>query len=57
MTSVQAMKESVEFWWKNAQVIELSNPPPFVTKLCHVIYKLKRDVFNFVKGTWEYEGF
>lgn len=57
MTSIKAMKEAVEFWWQHSPVTELGNPPPFILQICHVIYKLKRDVFNFVKGTWEYEGF
>lgn len=57
MTSVDAMKAAVHFWWQNAPVTELDNPPQFIHQICHVIYKLKRDVFNYVNGTWEYEGF
>lgn len=57
MTSVEAMKSAVYFWWQHAPVTELGKPPQFVTKLCHVIYKLTRLVFNNKTGVWEDEGF
>jgi hypothetical protein len=57
ITGVDALKLAVEYWHKRYLVSSKSDIPPYVNKLCHIIYKLKKEVFNFESGTWEYEGF
>ncbi len=57
MTSVQAMRDAVYFWWQHAPLTALEKPPEWIMRLCHVVYKLRRLVFNFKSGAWEDEGF
>lgn len=64
MTGLEAIKQAVTNWWVNKyNNIDLRDgnrsieAPPYINKLCHVVYRLKREVFDLKKGIWEYEGF
>lgn len=54
MTGLQAIKDAVEEWHCDCNG---ASPPKFILKLCHVVFRLNKEVFNFKKGTWEHEGF
>ena len=62
MTGVEAMKEAVISWRLDmfehgfSLAFIKNNQPAWVKKLCHVVYRLKREVFNIDTCTWEYEG-
>jgi len=57
MTGVDAIKEAVSFYHRILWV-SVDHIPPYIHKLCDVVYKLRREVFNWNRGMWEDdEGF
>lgn len=53
-TNVEPIKRAVEYW--RYDFGEHCRPPSYIHYLCHIIFKLKNEVFNFDTGIWEYEG-